>query len=100
MTLVEACLLRHWPGNVRELLLEARAALAAAGNSRVMAEHLARDAGTAFEAKAEGGTKPGDAEIREALEQHRGNVSAASRALGMHRTQLRRWMTKHDVKGE
>jgi transcriptional regulator of acetoin/glycerol metabolism len=102
VTLVEACLLRHWPGNVRELLLEAKAAVASAGEARVTSEHLAADAGTAFEEKADAAPigKPSDAVIREALERHRGNVSAASRALKMHRTQLRRWMAKNGVKGE
>jgi DNA-binding NtrC family response regulator len=36
-----------------------------------------------------------DARIRETLARERGNVSRAARALGMHRTQLRRWLAAH-----
>ena len=36
--------------------------------------------------------RPTQAEIAAALEAHQGNVSAAARALKVHRTQLRRWM--------
>ena len=43
--------------------------------------------------------KPSDpldvARIREALEREQGNVSRAARQLGMHRTQLRRWIARH-----
>ena len=35
--------------------------------------------------------------IEAALRAHRGNVTAAARALGMHRTQLRRWLEKEGV---
>ncbi|MFP2909560.1 helix-turn-helix domain-containing protein, partial [Pyxidicoccus sp. 3LFB2] len=33
--------------------------------------------------------------IEEALRQHGGNVTATARALGMHRTQLRRLLERH-----
>lgn len=108
VSLVEACLLRPWPGNVRELLAEAHhAAQAALGEAspRVEARHLSETAGSAFAAPragkeaapAEHGPPPTRAEIAAALRKNRGNVSAAARALGVHRTQLRRWMERHGL---
>jgi ActR/RegA family two-component response regulator len=35
--------------------------------------------------------------IGDALRQHRGNVSAAARALGLHRTQLKRLLDRHQL---
>jgi DNA-binding NtrC family response regulator len=120
VTLVEACLLRPWPGNIRELLVEARTAAQAAliqGASRIEARHLSPSAGTAFgpaavapevlseERRAPRGessrARPVGAEekarIEEALRQHGGNVTATARALGMHRTQLRRLLERHAI---
>ncbi len=98
VSLVEACALRAWPGNVRELQIEARSALAAAAGAKVGAEHLAADAGRRLE-PASGHEQPAhnDAQIREALAAHAGNVSAAARALKMHRTQLRRWLAAQEL---
>lgn len=92
---VEACLLRPWPGNVRELMREARRAqdrARADGETAVRADHLADLAGGAS-------TRPsvaslGEDEVRRALDSASGNVSAAARALGLHRTQLVRTMKK------
>lgn len=108
---VEACLLRHWPGNVRELVQEgafaARRAHAEA-RSVVGRDDLAVDAGHAMSERtpARDLSAPGDlpkgeppprAAIEAALLEHRGNVTAAARALGMHRNQLRRWVEKEGV---
>ena len=38
---------------------------------------------------------PDDETIRKALETAEGNVTKAARDLGMHRTQLRRWIAKN-----
>jgi DNA-binding NtrC family response regulator len=117
VSLLEACLLRPWPGNVRELLVEVRSAIQAAlmqGAQRVEARHLSQHAGTAFGAaaasqpapvapaaphEAPSRARPLDAEERarleEALRQNGGNVAATARALGMHRTQLRRLLERH-----
>jgi DNA-binding NtrC family response regulator len=117
VSLLEACLLRPWPGNVRELLVEVRSAIQAAlmqGAQRVEARHLSPNAGTAFSAaaasppapvepatprEAPSRARPLDAEERarleEALRQNGGNVAATARALGMHRTQLRRLLERH-----
>ncbi len=106
---VEACLLRAWPGNVRELLGEARRAaheaLARGGEPLVKATDLAANAGRAIAPITtppappplvvnERSAGPDDARIRDVLAAHDGNVTAAAKALGMHRTQLRRWVTR------
>jgi DNA-binding NtrC family response regulator len=117
VSLVEAALLRPWPGNVRELLAEARGAAqaaAAAKSSRVEATHLSPTAGCAFERPAEsaplapagsppeitppaGAPPPSRAHIAGLLKRVGGNVSAAARELGVHRTQLRRWMERYGL---
>lgn len=113
VSFVEACLLRRWPGNVRELLGEARTAaqLAVAGESpRVEARHLGANAGVALNttpekdepARPPDGGRPGDtsptrAQLVDLLRRVDGNVSAAARELGVHRTQLRRWLERHGI---
>ncbi len=115
VSLVEACLCRVWPGNVRELLAETRSAAQAAlatGAARVEALHLSPTAGSAFAASgatpprpllAPGASStpppppPTRAKIAGALKRFAGNVSAAARNLGVHRTQLRRWMDRHGL---
>jgi transcriptional regulator of acetoin/glycerol metabolism len=106
VSLVEACLMRVWPGNIRELLAEARGAaqtVIAEGASLVEAGHLDAAAGTGM------GTPPSSgrgkaarsaastmrARIATALDHSKGNVSAAARELGVHRTQLRRWLERY-----
>jgi transcriptional regulator with PAS, ATPase and Fis domain len=115
-TFIEALLLLHWPGNVRELHAEvataARRAMAA-GCPEVSIEHLANEAGRAIAPSIQAprtpspedrpagppSERPSPAKIAAALEEHQGNVSAAARALGVHRTQLRRWM-KNESSGQ
>jgi transcriptional regulator with PAS, ATPase and Fis domain len=109
-SLVEAALTRPWPGNVRELLLEIREAgraARAAGASAVEAQHLGAEAGrrpaaaTPPPPAAEAATAPPTREaIEGALAREHGNVSATARALGVHRTQLRRWMERYRLGGE
>jgi DNA-binding NtrC family response regulator len=121
VTLVEACLLREWPGNVRELFAEIQAAVQEAhGEGRTVIEgrHLPASAGRAFErASRTAVAEPGEAaeklpagrtarvsrppppaeEIIAALQQERGNTSRTARALGLHRTQLRRLFERHGI---
>lgn len=115
---VEACLLRHWPGNVRELLAEVRAAAQRALGSashRVEGQHLAPRAGVPLQQAPEvaascamlwhpaipkAGAVPDGQKIREMLKQSEGNISAAARALGLHRTQLTRLMSKLKIDAE
>jgi transcriptional regulator with GAF, ATPase, and Fis domain len=112
-SLVEQCLLRAWPGNVRELLAELRTAAqatAAEPASRVTSRHLSASAGSAFgEAMPHAPVSPAkrmpamDDEwrrrIADALRAHAGNIAATARALGLHRTQLRRLMKRHALEG-
>jgi transcriptional regulator of acetoin/glycerol metabolism len=97
--LVEACLLRPWPGNVRELMVEVRSAgqRAQAARQRVVhAAHLSHDAGTPVTVPPETSLPawPADDAIIAALHAEGGNVSATARRLGIHRTQLRRWLER------
>ncbi|MBK9034186.1 MAG: sigma 54-interacting transcriptional regulator [Myxococcales bacterium] len=107
-SLIEACLLRPWPGNVRELMAEVdRAAHAAleADRPAVRAEELDEQAGRAHvpaapAAEAEAARPrsiglPDDDAILAALRAEAGNVSRAARRLGVHRNQLRRYLSKH-----
>jgi DNA-binding NtrC family response regulator len=114
---VEACMLRPWPGNVRELLREVRAACDRALREEagvVRAEHLAASAGMPIAAPPSVSPPPSadpnadapaedpealaaDARrkrIEAALASVGGNVAAAARKLGMHRTQLYRELQK------
>jgi transcriptional regulator with GAF, ATPase, and Fis domain len=124
VSLVEQCLLRPWPGNVRELLTEIRAAARSAvrDRQRVEARHLAATAGTLFGgAMPEARSVPGPPDARDApsgdtprkrmsrdaaewrqriedaLRANAGNVAATARALGLHRTQLRRLVERHGI---
>jgi transcriptional regulator with PAS, ATPase and Fis domain len=119
VSFVEQCLLRPWPGNVRELITAVRIAAQAAhgAGDRVTARHLSATAGSAFNEQVpsarprtqdEPGAPPTETprvrspsddlawrqRIAEALRVHDGNVSAAARALGLHRNQLRRFIEK------
>jgi DNA-binding NtrC family response regulator len=97
---VDACMQRAWPGNIRELLVEVRAAVhvALAEGSKWLEEaHLAPQAGMGFAEEPQPGPvrEPPDREALEGvLAEHKGNISAAARALGVHRTQFRRWLSR------
>jgi transcriptional regulator with GAF, ATPase, and Fis domain len=124
VSFVEQCLLRPWPGNVRELLTEIRAAVRTAmrDRQRIEARHLAATAGTVFGGampEARPATVPPDPRdtpsgetprrrisrdaaewrqrIEDALRANAGNVAATARALGLHRTQLRRLVERHGI---
>ncbi len=103
-TLVEACLTRTWSGNVRELLHHARAAAhaAVAANERIVSQaHLDPEAGVAVDERR---SEP-DSEVRaptrdaieRALSDEAGNVAAAARSLGLHRTQLYRLLKRFGI---
>ncbi|HEX7839799.1 MAG TPA: sigma 54-interacting transcriptional regulator [Kofleriaceae bacterium] len=123
VSLVEQCLLRPWPGNVRELLAEVRTAAqtAISEGHRIEARHLSATAGTLFgdampdprstplrgiptppaTAPSDGPRKRmprDDAEWRQRIEEtlraNAGNVAATARALGLHRTSLRRLLER------
>lgn len=114
-SLVETCLLRPWPGNIRELLVEVRSAVqnaAIASCARIESRHLPEGAGTILRAISqtppelpEEYTPPSirasdpaeHARIDQALRSHQGNVAATARALGLHRTQLRRLIDRYGI---
>ncbi len=107
---VEACMLRRWPGNVRELLRHVRRAAdlgRSEGATELSARHLHEHAGDAI---VKPSSPPAEQalpkvadftsdEVKAALEKHQGNVSAAARGLGVHRTQLRRLIEQFGLKG-
>jgi transcriptional regulator with PAS, ATPase and Fis domain len=111
VSFVELALTREWPGNVRELLLEVREAARVAGTERsaaVEARHLAPNAGTrtkrisvtapaAPAPEPERRAPPTKHEIEGALRTQQGNVARAARSLGVHRTQLRRWLEREAI---
>jgi transcriptional regulator with GAF, ATPase, and Fis domain len=121
ISFVEQCLLRPWPGNARELLAEVRAAAQAprGGGHRLTARHLAETAGSVFSAAAldvpaappSRDTSPPDPpqkrmpridvawrqRIEDALRANGGNITAAARALGLHRNQMRRLLERHGI---
>jgi DNA-binding NtrC family response regulator len=116
VSLIEACLTRAWPGNVRELLSEVRTAAQEArstGSLWVNAEHLSPSAGQSFAPERapassprgspqpkvapparRASSLPEDTIIEAALQREGGNLARTARALGMHRTQLRRWLAR------
>jgi transcriptional regulator of acetoin/glycerol metabolism len=104
---VELCALRPWPGNVRELLQEAKHAAHAAlheGTDLVRPDHFAEEAGLALSSgRSAAPSQPAaaldDSAIEASLAAHGGNVTRAAKALGMHRNQLRRWLSKRPGSG-
>lgn len=99
---VEACIHRGWSGNVRELLQHARAAghaAMAAGERCVIHSHLDPSAGHGGdERRSEPEHEPAKSVSRESIERalqaESGNVAAAARGLGLHRTQLYRLLKR------
>jgi transcriptional regulator with PAS, ATPase and Fis domain len=115
--LVEECCLRVWPGNVRELLAAVRQAgedAMADHQTVVRADHLPRSAGMAVRAPEpraatapsadpgrplrKRGAQPTREEIEAALLGNGGNMTAAARELGVHRTQLYRMSRRFGIR--
>ncbi|MBD9628797.1 sigma-54-dependent Fis family transcriptional regulator [Pseudomonas sp. PDM19] len=86
----------HWPGNIRQLEMVLRTALAMReeGEEELSLEHLpdsTLDELAAGERPQSGSIRENELElIRQALERHQGNVSAAADALGISRATLYR----------
>jgi transcriptional regulator with GAF, ATPase, and Fis domain len=108
VSLIERALSHTWPGNVREILGEMKEAARRAsklGSALVEARHL--DESSTLVPTEE--VAPDDAPrhrgppveppprevLQAALDENQGNISRAARALGVHRTQLRRWMERY-----
>ena len=95
---VERALTLRWPGNVRELLRTVEACAVTAevdGRDQLGAEHLPKEEPLETDGATAAAEEPKDEDIRLALQVSAGNVSVAARALGIHRSKLRRWMEKH-----
>ncbi len=103
----------NWPGNFRQLTNLLRTAIVMAGSAReVQREHLPEDflddlgqlsaraemaPTSAMPALATGAARLEDVElltIQKAMDEHRGNVSAAARALGVSRNTIYRKLQK------
>ncbi|MEP9321057.1 sigma-54-dependent Fis family transcriptional regulator [Pseudomonas sp. LABIM340] len=86
----------HWPGNIRQLEMVLRTALAMReeGEEELSLDHLpdsTLDELAAGERPQSGSIRENELElIRQALERHQGNVSAAADALGISRATLYR----------
>ena len=111
VNVVERCLRLRWPGNVRELLAAVRAAALAAqqdGADMVELRHLDTHVGEQVSRPAAAASTPivsadrlaDTAAVEAALAAEGGNVRAAARALGVHRNQLRRWLTRHHPRAD
>ena len=94
-------LLDHpWIGNVRELERVLAAALVLAGDGEIDLAHLPSGFADDPEEDDEPSSPVADSgdprrdELIEALRAHRGNISAASRAIGRPRSQVQRWMRR------
>lgn len=99
-SLIEACLCRPWHGNVRELRGTIRSAAVEAG-LRESPDVRARDL-EGVEPTApgieEGSARLDDRDwVHAALREHGWNVSGCAKAIGVHRNQLRRAVTKHAI---
>src|SRR5262249_40114015 len=100
VSLVERALAAPWPGNVRELALELREAARRAAADR-SAEGEARHLQLPEEPpRPAASAAPTRESLAAALAAHDGNVAATARALGVHRTQLRRWLERHGLAGK
>ena len=101
-----AFLAYRWPLNIRELEKCLESAILQAGSGQIRIDHLplglqhALDVPTQKE-RAEPSSPPQGEEQRKELvrllQQHRGNVSAVSRSVGVHRMQVRRWMNHYRI---
>ena len=102
VSLIEAMLTRPWPGNVRELLAETASAARQARHdgTSVKARHLSATAGFLHrgtptpDAQPQAPPSADDAALLAVLQHQKGNVAGTARALGIHRTQLRRALTR------
>ncbi|MNP20066.1 Limonene hydroxylase [compost metagenome] len=93
----------HWPGNIRQLetVLRTLLAMREGSETELGLEHLPDsmlDELTAVERPQSGRIRDNELEwIRQSLEQHQGNVSAAASALGISRATLYRKLKQLDA---
>ncbi len=99
---MERALLAPWKGNVRQLLRSVEASLVSAeldGRTALVGADVPDEPPSPSEAPAAGAATTGapaptDEEVALALKVSGGNVAMAARALGIHRSRLRRWLAK------
>jgi DNA-binding NtrC family response regulator len=96
-------LVRHdWPRNVRELAKCLERATALADGGAIEIDHLPPDVRDPPDEESELGEA--DAARRDQLvallEQHGGNISEVSRALGKVRAQVQRWLKRYGIEAE
>jgi transcriptional regulator of acetoin/glycerol metabolism len=84
-----------WPGNVRELRNTLRVALALAEDGVVRVQHLPPQITGRLPAKASGGDER--SRLLWEIEQHRWNISAVARVLGVSRNTLYRRMRRLSI---
>jgi DNA-binding NtrC family response regulator len=100
VSFVEAALLRTFPGNARQLLRTVDASIVSArlsGRTALVAEDLPSEPASSLSEPSSASAPPedpSDDDVRLALKVSGGNVSVAARALGIHRSKLRRWLDK------
>lgn len=104
---LEAMALHAWPFNVRELVALVRKIQVHARGAMIELEHLRGDLdvgpsdpptpGALPPQPPPGGGEPTRSELVAALEHFSGRVSEVARHFGRGRTQLYRWMKKHDI---
>ncbi|NUQ35136.1 MAG: sigma 54-interacting transcriptional regulator [Planctomycetaceae bacterium] len=96
----------RWPGNVRELANAIRHAMALATSGEIGAEHLpdwnATSRLSSFDTESAGPALAAAASERnmlvELLSEHRGNVTAATKASGIDRRTFYRMLERHGLK--
>ncbi len=99
----------HWPYNVRELQSAVKLAVALSEGAPLEIAHLppgvqvsikptpAKSAPRVRSRRAEAPGTPTEEELRDLLQQMRGNVAAVGRAVGKERMQVHRWMKRYGI---
>ena len=87
-----------WPRNVRELVRALERAVALAGGSELLVQHLPEEiAGARFEAPPVRERDARHDELVALLQKHRGNVSQVAAELGKVRQQVQRWLKRYGL---
>ncbi len=99
----------RWPLNIRELEKCLETAILQVGSGPIRIDHLPVGLQRALDAPARVETAEPSLPLRaeeqrkelvRLLQQHRGNVSAVSRLVGVHRMQIRRWINHYRIHRE
>ncbi|MDX2051368.1 MAG: sigma 54-interacting transcriptional regulator [Polyangiaceae bacterium] len=112
----ESLLLWDWPRNIRELQSLVHSLNVFSGEPPFTLKHLlsvatevarplaSRKKVVTLPSESPPATHPGPnvsrKELQKALQEHQGNIAAVSKQLGLHRTQLYRWLEKYGLDAE